>query len=75
MIKIRNGLAYNEDGVLIAIMSEALPDDIAREAVRAIEYGTEVAPKVDEFIQQVNSGKFKPRATVKMLEQVAQKYT
>lgn len=75
ILKVRNGFVYNqEDGNIVAVISDALSDEIAIEVERTIEFGSEAAPAVEEFIKKVNSGSFKPRAVVKELEEIANRY-
>lgn len=73
ILKVKKGLVYNEDGVCVAVITD-LPDDIAEEVERTIEFGSEAAPAIGKFIEQVNSGSFKPRSVVKELEKIADKY-
>lgn len=73
-LKVRNGFVYNQDGVVVAIMADSLPDEMAEEAERIIEFGSEAAPALTKFIDQINSGSFKPRMVVRELEKIADKY-
>lgn len=74
ILKIRNGIVYMEDGSIAAVISDTLPDEIAMEVERIIEFGSEAVPAVENFISEVNSGSFKPRAVVKKLEEIANRY-
>lgn len=73
ILKVRNNMVFKEDGTCVAVLADLPPDEL-EEVERAIEYGSEAAPAIDNFLNQVNSGKFKPRATVKELEKIADKY-
>lgn len=41
---------------------------------KIIECGSEIIPAVENFMAEVNSGKFKPRALVKEFEKILFKY-
>ena len=70
ILKVRNGGIYREDGVKVAVLTnEATEQDEI-----AIEFGSEAAPALTKFVDQVNSGSFKPRTVVKELEKIAEKY-
>lgn len=73
-LKIRNGVIFAcEEGVeeraIGSIFASATQED-----ERIIECGSEAVPAIEEFVQKVNSGEFKPRAAVKEFEQILQKY-
>lgn len=69
-LTIRNGIIFNELGMPIGTLS----DNATAEDERAIELGSEAVPEIENFIEQVNSGKFKPRALVKTFEELVKKH-
>jgi hypothetical protein len=69
-LKIRNGVIYTPEGKAVGVLSENADELITD----SIEMGTELIDVVEEFIDQVNSGKLRPRSTVKKFENVIQKY-
>jgi hypothetical protein len=69
-LKIKNGVIYTPEGVAVGVISEKADEMITS----SIEKGTELIGVVEEFIDQVNSGKLRPRSTVKKFENVIQKY-
>jgi hypothetical protein len=69
ILRIRHGAIVNENGDIIAFMS----GDFVEEA-KTIEMGSDLIPVVMEFIDNVNSGKLKPRATVKKFESILEQY-
>lgn len=73
-LKVRNGFVYNEEGVIVMIMADYLSPEVQEEVERIVEFGSEAAPAVERFIQEVNSGSFKPRSVVKKLEEIANRY-
>lgn len=70
IFKIRNGCLWNEDGKVIAVLT----DDITPEEERTIEFGAEAVPAIEEFVGKVNSGTFKPRSAVKEFEKLINKH-
>lgn len=41
---------------------------------RTVECGSEIIPVVEDFIDKVNTGSFKPRSAIKEFEQILKKY-
>jgi hypothetical protein len=73
IIKIRKGIIYaSEYGIEQAIGS--IFDSASEEHERTIECAVEALPAVQKFIDDVNSGSFKPRAAVREFEKVLEKY-
>lgn len=73
IIKIKKGIIYSiEEGVETPIGS--IFDAVPLEQEREIECAAEVLPAVKDFIEQVNTGTFKPRAAVKKFEQILSKH-
>lgn len=70
-LKIRNGMVWNEDDRVIAVLTE----DATEQDERTIELGSEAVPAIEEFIEKVNSGSFKPRTAVKEFENLIEKYS
>ena len=66
-------MVYNDQGICVAVIAD-LPPDIAEDVEQTIEFGSEAAPAITKFIDQINSGSFKPRSVVKELEMIANKY-
>lgn len=73
-IKIRKNeiwrIEENDEETLIGILTDeanALDEKI-------IQCGSEAVPAIEKFIQDVNSGSFKPRTAVKEFEQIIYKY-
>lgn len=69
-LKIKNGVIFTPEGTAVGVISENADEKITE----SIEKGTELIGVVEEFIDQVNSGKLRPRSTVKKFETVIQKY-
>ncbi len=69
-LKIKNGVIFTPEGTAVGVISEKADESITE----SIEKGTELIGVVEEFIDQVNSGKLRPRSTVKKFENVIQKY-
>jgi hypothetical protein len=74
ILKIKKGVIYAceegfDDRPIGAIFDDATEDD-----ERLIECGSEIVPIVEEFVEKVNKGTFKPRAVVKELEIILSKY-
>lgn len=73
IIKIRKGIIYAcEYGTEEPIGS--IFDSASEEHERTIECSLEALPVVRKFVEDVNSGSFKPRAAVKEFEKVLEKY-
>jgi hypothetical protein len=70
-LKIRKGFVYNEDDVIIAVLTEGATEDDER----TIEFGSEAVIAVEKFVEDVNSGSFKPRGAVKEFEKLIEKYS
>lgn len=65
-MKIRNGFVYNDEGIIVATLTnEATPLD-----EREITLGTQAIPVIEKFVKEVNTGTFKPRSTVKEFEKL-----
>lgn len=69
-LKVKGEFLMNEEGTIIAVFTE----DVTEAEERAIELGSEAIPILENFVTQVNSGSFKPRAVVKQLEILLDKY-
>lgn len=69
ILKIRNGIIYSDEGEIIG----TLVGDNA-EAERVIELGSEAVPAIENFVEMVNSGSFKPRTAVKTFEAILEKH-
>jgi len=69
-LKIKNGVIYTPEGRAVGVLSEHADEKITE----SIEMGTDLIDTVREFIDQVNSGKLRPRSSVKKFENVIQKY-
>lgn len=52
----------------------ALLDSATEEVEREIELGSEAIPIIEQFILDVNSGSFKPKAAVAEFEKIVEKY-
>lgn len=73
-LKIKKGVIYAceeglEDRAIGAIFDVASDED-----ERIIECGSEAIKAVEDFVEQVNSGSFKPRQAVKRFEEILMKY-
>lgn len=66
-----NGGIFNEDGIKVGVLTAEGNTPMVK---RTIEFGSEAAPALTKVIADVNSGSFKPRALVKALELIAEKY-
>lgn len=69
-LKIKQGVIYAcaegfDDRAIGTLFPIATEED-----ERIIECGSEVLPKVEEFIEKVNTGKFTPKTVVKEFEQL-----
>lgn len=73
IIKIKKGVIYRLENEIETPIG-SLFDHATDEDEKTIECGVEMLPKVQEFIDNVNSGSFKPRSVVKELESVLRKY-
>lgn len=71
IVKVRNGHIYDEDGIIIGQLTR---EGSTPEVERVIQLGSEAIPVIEDFVDQVNSGKFKPRTVVKKFEQIIDKY-
>ena len=67
--EIRDGCLWEGSRVVAVFTDEATTHDET-----LIKLGAEVVPEVQEFIDNVNSGNYKPRAAVKRLETILNKY-
>lgn len=69
-LKVKNGIIYDmEDETIKGTIS-----DDSFEVQRVIECGSEALPAIQEFVEEVNSGSFKPRTAVKRFEKLLEKY-
>lgn len=50
------------------------PDNVSREDRKTIELANEAKQQLISFVEAVNSGNYKPRTTVKEIEQFIKKY-
>jgi len=73
ILKVRNGMVFDESNTCVAVIAD-LPPDTAEEVERAIEFGSEAAPALVKFMDEINSGKFKPRKIVREIEDIHNKY-
>jgi len=70
-------LKIKKDGIIYAC-EEGLEDraigalfpNATEEDERIIECGSEALPAIEKFVEEVNSGSFKPRSVVKEFEQL-----
>lgn len=69
-IKIRNGIIYGEEDVILGTIA----DGVSGYVEKSIEAGSEALPAIMDFIDQVNSGKLKPRSATKKFEEILSKY-
>lgn len=67
---IRNGVVRDEEGTVVAM----LPDDVDQFNERTIEGAPEAFEAIRSFIEEVNSGTFKPRKVVKEFETLLSRY-
>lgn len=74
ILKVKKGVIYSCEEGLEDKPIGSLFDVATEEDERLVECGSEILPVVEEFIQKVNNGKFKPRAIVKEFEQILSKY-
>jgi len=73
-LKIKKGIIYTcEDGLEDNPIG-SLFETATEEEEKIIECGSELLPAVQKFIDDVNSGKFKPRSVVKDLEKILEKH-
>jgi hypothetical protein len=73
IIKIRKGVIYACDNGYEEPIGSIF-DSASEEHERTLECAAEALPVVRKFIDDVNSGSFKPRAAVKEFEKVLEKY-
>lgn len=71
-LRIENGIIIDLDNneKPVGVMAEGF----SREEKRTIELGSELVPTVEKFIEDVNTGILKPRASVKEFETLINKY-
>lgn len=74
ILKIRKGVIYLCREGMEEEAVGSIFDNATDETERLIECGAEVLPAVQNFIQNVNSGSFKPRTAVKTLEAILEKH-
>lgn len=67
--KIKNNVLENEDGKKIAHIESGTSD--MEESI--IENAPDAIGAIAEFVNEVNSGRMKPRATVKKFEKILEK--
>ncbi len=53
ILKVRNGFVYDENGVIVMIMADYLPDEVQEQVERTVEFGSEAAPAVEQFIKEL----------------------
>lgn len=68
-LKIRGGIIYDEVGRIVGTAP-----DVSPEVERTIECGSEAIAEVENFVAEVNSGKWRPRAAIRKFEQLLEKY-
>lgn len=73
IIRIRNGIIYKVEYDVEFVIG-TIVDGTSEEAEKTLECGAEIIPVVENFMKEVNSGKFKPRKIVKELEKILDKY-
>lgn len=73
-LKIKKGVIYACEEGLEDRPIGSLFETASEEDERIIECGSETVKAVEEFVKQVNSGKFKPRAVVKEFEQILERH-
>lgn len=73
-LKINRGVIYACEEGLEDRPIGSIFDSATEEDERIIECGSEAIIAVEEFVQKVNSGEFKPRAAVKEFEQILTRY-
>lgn len=69
-LRIKNGIIYDEFDTILGSLSDDIPDDVEK----TIECGSDAIPIIKDVIDQVNSGKFKPRSIIKEFEKLLEKY-
>lgn len=65
VLKVRNGMVWNEEGKVIAV----LQPDATEDDERTIQLGAEIIPVAQEFVRS-----YKPKTTLKAVEQLFEKY-
>lgn len=74
-LKIKNNEIWRIDESGEEKLIGILTDDANETDERIIQCGSEAVPAVESFINQVNSGKFKPKTVVKEFERIINKYS
>lgn len=69
-LKVNDAMIYNEDDQIVGTVI----GHVTRELRREIELGSELIPEVENFIQDVNSGKLKARTVTKKFEALLEKH-
>lgn len=69
-LTISKGMVWNEDGRVVFVVTE----DATQQDERAVLLSNELIPAVEEFIDNANSGNFKPKTTIKKFEDIMKKY-
>lgn len=71
LLKIVNGIAYDETGRMVCVMT----DFSTKEDERLIELGSEAAPAIQDFVETVEHGKFTPKSVMKTFKAILEKYS
>lgn len=74
ILKIKKGVIYACEEGLEDRPIGSIFDTANEEDERIIECGSETVKAVEEFVEEVNSGSFKPRQVVRRFEEILQKY-
>ncbi len=69
-LKIKNNEVRDENGIIVAILTNASNEDVER----TIELGSEVIPVVEEFVDGANNNKFKPKKAFDQFERLIEKH-
>lgn len=73
-LKIKNGFIYSYDCEEPRIIG-TVDVDLTEEEQKVIELGSELVQPVISFVENVKSGKFKPRHEVKIIDAIIEKYS
>ena len=73
-IKVKKGVIYSCEEGLEDKPIGAIFDSATEEEESTMECAFEALPAIKTFIDDVNSGSFKPRSVVKGLEQILDRY-
>lgn len=68
--KIKDGFLYNEEDVIIAVLT----DEISDKEERILEATGDALVSINDFVSNVKSGRYKPKKTFDEFKRILDKY-